>query len=384
MNATLLQTISWFGSTPNFGPWQVVNHDTPELAKTFHAWLFFFLFTMTGLILPLTSSTAIAATQELDKIAVVTQAVGKVWAIDGKGAKRNLQINNPIYHAETLQTEKDSSLKLRFVDNTFFDLGQEGNMVMDEYVYDPKIKVGKFASTISQGIFHYKSGKLAKLAQIEHTLLRTPRANIGIRGSELQGEVAKDGSAVFVHRSGFMNISDSSGRFLSSLSKSGNAVSFSSSGQAKFFQAPKSLLNRLNKGVSAKPTTGSTTREKQATEDAPLAAATTGGDGGTPPSDGPGSEVPPGEGPAGGEKAVADLKDSVEMDAEKALELFQEAVKSGKMDVDVALEAVLMGLKGNADKETIKQILSEAIESGISLDDAKKLVKKIKKSSGCF
>ncbi len=71
------------------------------------------------------------------------------------------------------------------------------------------------------------------------------------------------------------------------------------------------------------------------------------------------------------------------MDGENALELFKEAVNSGKLPVHEALEAVLLGLNG-ADKETIKQVLLEAVKNGISLDSAKKMVQKMKKNSNCF
>jgi hypothetical protein len=37
-----------------------------------------------------------------------------------------------------------------------------------------------------------------------------------------------------------------------------------------------------------------------------------------------------------------------------------------------------------AGKETIEQVLIEAVKNGISLDSAKKLVQKIKKDSNCF
>ncbi len=233
---------------------------------------FLFLLSMLVTLIYLPISTAQGATNSLDKIAVISQFTGKAWAVDKLGAKRKLKLNSQVFSKDVLKTGKNSSLVLHFVDDTIFNLGQDGHVILDKYVYDPKATIGQFESTIKQGVFQYKSGKLAKFNKLEqHTILRTPQSVIGIRGSEIQGEVAKDGSAVFVHRSGFMKIMDSSGKFLSRLSKPGNAVRFSRTGKAKFFQAPRSLIKRLNKGLRAKRKVNSppASRKKRSDDKAP-------------------------------------------------------------------------------------------------------------------
>jgi hypothetical protein len=281
-------------------------------------WRFLFLLSMLATLTSLPISNALGATDRLDKIAVICQLTGKAWTVDKLGTKHTLQLKSQVFARDVLKTGKNSSLELRFLDDTIFNIGQDGHVILDKYIYDPKATVGQFESTIQQGIFRYKSGKLAQFKKHEqHTILRTPQSTIGIRGSELQGDVAKDGSAVFVHRSGLMNIMDSSGKFLSSLSKPGNAVRFSRTGKVKFFQAPKSLLKRLNKGIRAKRKDNSppASRKKRSDDKAPPI----GKDGSSPPNNDPEGDP---QSLQTAETAISELTDNVEIDGENALECY--------------------------------------------------------------
>jgi hypothetical protein len=79
-------------------------------------------------------------------------------------------------------------------DGTRFHLGKNARAVLNEFEYNEADKKATFEATVLKGGFHYKSGKIGKLNPgLKHSLIKTPSALIGIRGSELDGMVANDG-----------------------------------------------------------------------------------------------------------------------------------------------------------------------------------------------
>ncbi len=88
---------------------------------------------------------------------------------------------------------------------------------------------GLFEVSINSGFFRYSSGKLGKLKQAEgmhHTILKTPTAKIGIRGSSVKGHVASNGATTFVHHSGILHVSDLNGENIYRLDTPGQTIHY--------------------------------------------------------------------------------------------------------------------------------------------------------------
>ena len=64
-------------------------------------------------------------------------------------------------------------------------------MVIDQFVYGPNTGTGKFAASLTRGVFPFVGGKLSK--QDNAVTMRTPTATIGIRGGVFLADLAEDG-----------------------------------------------------------------------------------------------------------------------------------------------------------------------------------------------
>ncbi len=146
---------------------------------------------------------------QLEQIGVISTIVeGQVpiiaQAIDG--TTRILITGEPIYLYDVVLTADNSNIKIILDDDTVFQLGPNSRASLDKYVYDPDALNGEFEAFVSSGSFHYISGKISGDNQGQHTLIKTPSAQIGIRGSEISAEISSDGSTTVLHMSGLMTI----------------------------------------------------------------------------------------------------------------------------------------------------------------------------------
>lgn len=177
----------------------------------------------------------------------IKQLTGHVTATSKYGVLRTLKKDSQVFQGDTIKTEAGSLIKLTFKDDTFFQLGENAHMVLNKYVYNPTATQGLFEATIVRGVFKYISGDMAHLHMGRHTLLLTPSAAIGVRGSELQGEVTAEGQTTIVLISGVLDISNLLGLETVTLLQPGMAtvVNFEGNPQPAF-KASQQILDRLN------------------------------------------------------------------------------------------------------------------------------------------
>ena len=114
---------------------------------------------------------------------------------------------------------------------------------------------GQFEATVISGFFRYASGKLGGLDKGTHTTIKTPTAQIGVRGSEMEGIIEEDGSSTFVHKDGILDVSDANGRGTVTLDEPGMATAVSSKpgAPATAFEAPESLLAPFEEALPPPP-----------------------------------------------------------------------------------------------------------------------------------
>ncbi|MBF0269889.1 MAG: FecR domain-containing protein [Alphaproteobacteria bacterium] len=98
-----------------------------------------------------------------------------------------------VHVGDKLSTGKDSRLELRFTDGGTLVLGENGQLVVDAYLYDPvKIKGNSLLSVV-QGAFKATTAGIAKLEDQPYKV-RTAVATIGIRGTTFWGGGLGEGS----------------------------------------------------------------------------------------------------------------------------------------------------------------------------------------------
>jgi len=182
-------------------------------------------------------------------------ADANVTAKGSDGSTRTLKAGDAIYQGDVVETVGRSYAGIRMNDDTSFQLGKETRAVIDNYKFNPATEVGKFEATVTTGFFRYASGKLGGLNKGAHSTIKTPTAQIGIRGSELEGQVERDGTTTFVHRSGILDVSDVNGRGTVTLTEPGTAtaVSFRPGPPAPVFEAPDSITKAFAASMPPAP-----------------------------------------------------------------------------------------------------------------------------------
>ena len=80
-----------------------------------------------------------------------------------------------------------------FLDGTTLSIGGDALVTLDAFVYDPGSRTGDLAISILKGIVRFIGGRISKLNPVT---IRTPRAEIGIRGGIAIIDATESGSAV--------------------------------------------------------------------------------------------------------------------------------------------------------------------------------------------
>jgi hypothetical protein len=121
-----------------------------------------------------------------DPVGKITYLKGKGWVQDGY-ARKSLRSGSIVYVGDELHTGQDSSIYLRFLDQTFFTLGPKAKMVIDNFDEREEAETS-FAASILQGAFRFVSGLLAKKEPKKYSVGFTV-GTIGVRGTNVAGEV---------------------------------------------------------------------------------------------------------------------------------------------------------------------------------------------------
>ena len=190
-----------------------------------------------------------------DPIGTIDEMGGDVTAKGADGVTRTLQEGDPIYQNDLVETVGRSYANLRMVDDTSFQLGKETRAIIENYSYTPGVESGQFEATVVSGFFRYASGSLGGLDKGTHTTIKTPTAQIGVRGSEMEGVVESDGSSTFVHKEGVLDVSDANGRGTVTLDQPGmaTAVSIRPGAPEPAFDAPDELKARFEEALPPVP-----------------------------------------------------------------------------------------------------------------------------------
>ena len=122
-------------------------------------------------------------------IGTVEALNGSVTATRADGTQVQLQAGDPVYQGDTLETGANGSVGVVLADQTTFSMADNGQMVLDEMVYDPGTQQGSISISAVEGVFTFVSGQVAKTDPDAMTL-QTPVATIGIRGTQVGLDVS--------------------------------------------------------------------------------------------------------------------------------------------------------------------------------------------------
>lgn len=137
------------------------------------------------------AAAAIAA-RAADPIGQVVGLDGSATATPQGGQARALALKAPVFQNETLRTEAASRVQILFGDDSMFAQGENSEVVLDEYVFDPKAKEkNSFSARVGRGSFRAVTGKITELNPAKFKVT-TGRSTIGIRGCGLAGLIGPD------------------------------------------------------------------------------------------------------------------------------------------------------------------------------------------------
>ena len=118
-----------------------------------------------------------------EKIGKVLAVKGDVKAVAADGTERSkLSLSSPIYANEKIYTGENAKVQIMFSDKSLYTIGQNAEVILDEYVYNPETGDGKSIIEVTKGIFRFLTGDIAK-KDPEKVKVNTPFATIGVRGS---------------------------------------------------------------------------------------------------------------------------------------------------------------------------------------------------------
>jgi hypothetical protein len=100
------------------------------------------------------------------------------------GATQALTIGQDVVFRERVDTTASGQTQIVFLDESSMSVGPSSDVVIDEFVYDPRTNTGKLAMSATRGVFRYVGGKISKLEG--GVTVDTPVASIGIRGGVAQ------------------------------------------------------------------------------------------------------------------------------------------------------------------------------------------------------
>lgn len=127
---------------------------------------------------------------------------GNVYVSTG-GAERKAQVRDAIKLDDKVLTKQDSALQILLLDQSTFTVGQNCELTIDRFVYDPDTSAGEFSARVVKGAFRFISGAIGK-NNPANASISTPTATIGIRGTMFEGIVGDD--AVELARLGGLDI----------------------------------------------------------------------------------------------------------------------------------------------------------------------------------
>ena len=126
----------------------------------------------------------------------VETIVGEVKIIRTDGQTQILEAGDPVFEGDQILTETGASVKLVFLDNTLFSLGEDAQMTLDKMLYNAEEESGEVVLSMLKGMFLFVSGKIAKTDPTD-MVVNTPVATIGIRGTIVTGRIDPDAQQTF-------------------------------------------------------------------------------------------------------------------------------------------------------------------------------------------
>ena len=115
-----------------------------------------------------------------------TDFIGVIGAAVGEIKNQNneiLQNGSKIFFGDTIVSKKNANAQILFIDQTVLTLGEDTEMTIDEFIYDPNSNEGSFVSSVKSGTVKFITGQISK-NNPEDLEVKVPAGTLGARGTE--------------------------------------------------------------------------------------------------------------------------------------------------------------------------------------------------------
>ena len=114
-----------------------------------------------------------------DVIGVISAGIGDIT--NQKNEK--LETGSKIYFGDTIIVKAQSNAQILLLDETASTVGEQSELTIDDFVYDPKSKVGKIVSNIKIGTVRIITGEISN-QNPDNLKVNIPTGSVGARGTE--------------------------------------------------------------------------------------------------------------------------------------------------------------------------------------------------------
>ena len=121
-------------------------------------------------------SAPLSAQAEL-AVGAVSKVAGQAQ-IDGATAA----VGTPVRMNDRLSTGSNARLQVTFNDNSLLTLGENANVVVDRFAYNPKKSSADVVLSATQGAFRFAGGKIEHM-QHKNVVVNTPHSALAVRGT---------------------------------------------------------------------------------------------------------------------------------------------------------------------------------------------------------
>ena len=132
-----------------------------------------------SLLLIFIVNSSIASANISEFIGVIGAAIGEI-----QNQKNEKLVNgSKIFYGDTIISKEQSNAQILFLDQTVLTLGEDTELTIDEFIYDPTSQDGSFVSSVKSGTVKFITGQISK-KNPDNLEVKIPSGTLGARGTE--------------------------------------------------------------------------------------------------------------------------------------------------------------------------------------------------------
>jgi hypothetical protein len=112
------------------------------------------------------------------------EAIGRITKVQTPAqiGSANAAIGAPVHMSDRLRTGANGRIAVTFRDGSVLTLGENANVVIDRFVYDPQKSKADVVLKASRGALRFAGGKIDQV-QHKSVVVNTPNAALAVRGT---------------------------------------------------------------------------------------------------------------------------------------------------------------------------------------------------------